>query len=128
MSPVAGLKFLQLLTPITAQRLVAGDALAEQQALDAIDVTGAGRLRVRLDRVVRRYVMLDRPTTCFHRCKPARSRRSRGTRWSRRLARPDEDLYPAWNNRQTCPSAPSLIRQALASCPEICTASNLVPR
>ncbi len=38
---VAGLKRLQPLSPVAAQRLVAGDALAEQQALDAIDVAHA---------------------------------------------------------------------------------------
>lgn len=61
-SPVAGLKFLQLLTPIAAQRLVAGHALAEQQALDATDVT---------DPFVRQCPALTRETApvLFFRCR-----------------------------------------------------------
>ena len=38
---VSVLKRLQPLAPVAAQRLVAGHALAEQQALDAIDVPGS---------------------------------------------------------------------------------------
>lgn len=37
---VAGPQFLKPMSPVTSQRLVAGDALSKQQALDAVDMAG----------------------------------------------------------------------------------------